>query len=144
MLIVSTWPAWSTHTVNLWQAANCDGFAGDTGVPQLSRLLTLLSLSLVGISTLRCGLCFLPPPSPLHLLVKPAWCAGAAGPAGSTHSSWQILSNCSAANFESTCPSAFSSHLVFEEGFFVVCVVCFFSWQEICYPEQCWANLTLQ
>lgn len=114
MLIANTWPGWSTHTTNLWRAANCDGFAEDTGMPQLSHLLTLFSLSMAGFSTLRCAFYFLLPSTLLRLLVKPAWCAGAAGPAGSVHSSWQILSNCSAANFESTCPSAFSSHLVFE------------------------------
>lgn len=122
MLTANTWPAWSTHTTNLWQAANCDGFAEDTGVPQLSYLLTLLSLSLAGFSALCCGLCFLPPSTLLHLLVKPAWCAGAAGPAGYVHSSWQILSSCSAANFESTCPSVFSSHLVFEGVFLLLFV----------------------
>lgn len=83
-------------------------------MPQLSHLLTFLCFFLAGLSALQRGLCFLLPSSLLCLLVKPSWSAGAAGPAGSVHSNWKILSDCSAVSFESICSSTLSDHLVFE------------------------------
>lgn len=111
-----------THTVNPHQATNCDGLTEDTGVAQLRCLVAFLFLSLAAFSTLCCGLHFLLP-NTLHLLVKPSMYAGAAGPTEPLHSSWQILSNCLAAASESTCPSAFYSHLFFIFNFL---------WQKIC------------
>lgn len=111
-----------THTVNPCQAANCDGLAEDRGMEQLCCLVAFLFLSPAGFSTLHYGLYFLLP-NTLHLLVKPSGYAGAAGPTGSLHSSWQIFSNCLAATSESTCPSAFYSHLFFIFNFL---------WQKIC------------
>ena len=125
---------------NLWQGANCDGFAGDTGVPQLSRLL--LSLSLAGFSALLCGLCFLLPSTLLRLLVKPTWCAGAAGPPGLCTAAGK--SSQTAQLQISSPPALLPSPATWSLSFFRCLWGLVFYWPEIHYPKQCWANLTFQ
>lgn len=115
---------------------------GDTGMPQLSPLLTFLALSLSAVWAPHCvlsaGL------TPLLWLVPPTWCAGAGVPLGLAQQLAQPhkLLSC---KFQLHLPFCLLQPPALWE-FFVVCgwlfFLFFFFFAEN--PKKCCANLTLQ